>query len=90
MVDATKVSPNIANYTAKHKLIFEENSCKGCDLCAFVCPKNILRLDKERINAKGYNPMICFDIDDCIACGMCAKICPDSVITVIRDANQID
>lgn len=87
MVDGTKVRPNIADYSAKHRLVFDENLCKGCDLCAHVCPKNILELDKNRINAKGYNPMICFDIENCIACGMCAIMCPDSVITVERDVE---
>ena len=72
-------------YKAKHQLIFDENYCKGCDLCAFFCPKDILKLDESRINTKGYNPMICFDIDNCIACGNCARICPDSVITVVRN-----
>ena len=71
-------------YKAKHRLEFKESFCKGCDLCAFACPKKILRLDEGRVNEKGYNPMICFDIEACIACGICARICPDSVITVER------
>jgi len=75
----------VAEYAAKHRLVFEEHLCKGCDLCVWVCPKNILKLDLERVNGKGYNPSICFNIEDCIACGMCAKICPDSVIKVERD-----
>ena len=87
MVDGTKVKEQVVDYTAKHRLLFDENLCKGCDLCAHACPKNILELDKNRINDKGYNPMICFDIDNCIACGMCAIICPDSVITVERGVS---
>lgn len=86
MVDGSKVKSQEASYEAKHRLVFEENLCKGCDLCAHACPKNILELDKTRVNSKGYNPMICFDIENCIACGMCAIICPDSVITVERGA----
>ena len=77
----------IVEYSATHKLIFEENLCKGCDLCVVICPKKILDTDKERVNAKGYNPAICFNIDECIACAMCAKICPDSVISVVRDVG---
>lgn len=75
-----------STYSAKvGKLVFKENLCKGCDLCAHVCPKKILKLDVQRVNAKGYNPMTCFDIDNCIACGMCAIMCPDSVITVFKE-----
>jgi len=79
-----------ATYSASGQtLIFEENLCKGCDLCAHVCPKKILTLDKSRVNAKGYNPMTCFDIDKCIACGMCGIMCPDSVITVLKEEKAV-
>ena len=66
-------------------LTFNEDFCKGCDLCAHVCPKKILVLDKSRVNGKGYNPMTCIDIEKCIACAMCAIMCPDSVITVEKE-----
>jgi 2-oxoglutarate ferredoxin oxidoreductase subunit delta len=33
-----------------------ENLCKGCGLCARACPKKIIELSKEKINAKGYHP----------------------------------
>jgi 2-oxoglutarate ferredoxin oxidoreductase subunit delta len=70
---------------AKNRLTFNEAACKGCDLCVDVCPKKILELDKARVNAKGYNPVICTDIEACTACCICAHICPDSVIKVERD-----
>ena len=74
-----------SEYTAKHRLTFADNLCKGCNLCAVACPKKIIKMDETRVNAKGYNPAMCFDIENCIACGICAKICPDSVIKVERD-----
>jgi len=67
-----------------NKVTFNEALCKGCVLCVDVCPKKILETDKSRINAKGYNPVICTSMADCTACAICAKICPDSVITVER------
>ena len=63
-------------------LIFNEDFCKGCELCVHFCPKRILFLDAAQVNAKGYNPVACSDMTACIACAICAKICPDSVITV--------
>ncbi|MCL2368852.1 MAG: 4Fe-4S binding protein [Oscillospiraceae bacterium] len=72
---------------AKVKLTFERENCKGCLLCVDVCPKDILELDRERVNAKGYNPLICVDLDACTACAMCAQICPDSVIKVEREVE---
>ena len=69
----------------KSKLTFAREFCKGCFLCVEVCPKKILRLNLERVNQKGYNPVECIDQAQCTACAMCAKICPDSVIKVERD-----
>ena len=66
------------------KLTFREERCKGCGLCVSVCPKNIVVLDENKLNAKGYNPAYVSEenIEKCISCAMCAKMCPDCVITV--------
>ena len=63
---------------------FDENKCKGCELCTTVCPVKIVTMDKERINVKGYHPATVKEMDKCTACGSCAKICPDVVIRVER------
>ena len=64
------------------KVTFNVERCKGCGLCAIACPKQIISLDKEKINAKGYHPAIVTDADKCIGCAFCATMCPDCVITV--------
>jgi 2-oxoglutarate ferredoxin oxidoreductase subunit delta len=66
------------------EVIFDENMCKGCELCVTVCPTKILKLDTSRVNARGYFPAIVYNITLCSGCGSCAKFCPDSVITVRR------
>ena len=71
---------------SKNILTIDEKLCKGCLLCASVCPKKILELDKNRVNQKGYNPIHCIDMTACTACAMCGRMCPDSVIKVERDA----
>lgn len=68
----------------KGRVTFQEDICKGCELCTTVCPVNILAMDRSRINAKGYYPARVTDQDKCIACASCAIICPDQVITVER------
>jgi len=70
------------------KLVLKEILCKGCGLCVEVCPKSILKLDKSRVNQKGYNPVVCVDNDACISCAFCAVICPDTVITVNKEDKQ--
>lgn len=60
------------------------DACKGCGLCASVCPKSILVLDSTIINKKGYNPARCTDMTKCIGCASCARMCPDVCIEVER------
>ncbi|HBC30875.1 MAG TPA: 2-oxoacid:acceptor oxidoreductase [Clostridiales bacterium] len=69
---------------AKGKVTFNDDACKGCELCVAVCPVKIIELNKEKINTKGYSPAQVTEQEKCIACGNCAIMCPDSVITVER------
>ena len=66
----------------KGHVSFDEEKCKGCELCVAYCPKNILYLDKNTINEAGYNIIKISEPDQCIGCAFCAIMCPDSVITV--------
>ena len=61
-----------------------DDVCKGCGLCTTVCPKKIMVLSKDRINAKGYSPVEIIDMDACISCAACAKMCPDAVLTIYK------
>ena len=54
------------------KLVINTKWCKGCGVCAAFCPKGVLKLVGEKIQAA--NP------DACIKCGMCEKRCPDYAI----------
>lgn len=70
---------------AKGKVTFNEDICKGCELCVTACPVKIIEMDESRINIKGFHPATTNQPDKCIGCGNCAIICPDSVITVERE-----
>ena len=66
---------------AKGKVTFDVERCKSCGLC----PKEILAIDTDYINQKGYNPAKVIDEEKCVGCASCALMCPDVVITVERD-----
>lgn len=68
------------------KVSFKEDLCKGCGLCVDACPKGILTLSADRINAKGHHPAEITDQTVCTACAFCATMCPDCVITVEKEA----
>ena len=63
--------------------------CKGCGLCVTVCPKQIVALQKEHRNEKGYFTAECTDQDACISCAMCAMICPDCASMMMADVDVI-
>ncbi|MBC8591516.1 4Fe-4S dicluster domain-containing protein [Wansuia hejianensis] len=70
--------------TARGKVTFKEDICKGCGLCNAACPVGILGLNPDSINIKGYHPAYVVEPDKCTGCTNCAVTCPDLVITVER------
>ena len=53
-------------------------------MCVNACPKKIIALAKDKINAKGYHPAQCIAPEQCVGCAACATMCPDVAITVER------
>jgi hypothetical protein len=70
------------------KIKFNEDMCKGCSLCVGVCPRNLVSIATDRLNAKGFNPAQVVDKESCIGCGMCALMCPDVVITIVEEGEN--
>lgn len=66
------------------KTSIDAAACKGCGLCVGACPKNILVLDEQHLNAKGYPPATLTDAKECIGCAACAVMCPECAIRVER------
>ena len=66
------------------KMTVRTERCKGCGLCVDVCPKKIVTMATDRINAKGFHPATVIEQDKCIGCAFCATMCPDVVIEVER------
>jgi len=74
---------------AKGTIIIDQDRCKGCGLCPEVCPQQIIIMEEELLNAKGYHPAVLVDPEDkCTGCAICAVICPDVCITVFREVRQ--
>lgn len=68
----------------------DQSRCKGCDLCTLFCPQDVLTLDPNTLNAKGYHPaMLVEDEKQCTGCAVCAVVCPDVCITVYRERRSV-
>ena len=64
---------------------FLEERCKGCLLCATVCPVEIIA-QSATFNSKGYKVAEVADgnMEKCTGCASCALICPDLAIRVYK------
>ncbi len=69
------------------KVEFDEERCKGCELCTAACPKRIIVM-ANHLNSMGFHPATVTDQDACISCGFCARMCPDVVITLRREEKK--
>jgi 2-oxoglutarate ferredoxin oxidoreductase subunit delta len=66
------------------RIAFIEERCKGCLLCAGVCPKKIIR-QSTRLNRQGYLVAETGErVEKCTGCAHCAVMCPDVAIRVFR------
>lgn len=61
------------------------DGCKGQDrtACMYICPNNLMMLDKERMKGINQEP------DQCWECYSCVKICPQQAIEVRAYADIV-
>jgi 2-oxoglutarate ferredoxin oxidoreductase subunit delta len=71
---------------AKGSVVFDVETCKGCELCIQACPQDSIQLS-PKINAQGYHYVVLVK-DNCTGCTNCALVCPDAVITVYRERKK--
>lgn len=65
----------------------DESVCKGCALCIFYCPKDVLKL-ADKMNQKGYNVALVINQGNCIGCRLCDIACPDFAIYIEEDQSE--
>lgn len=61
---------------AKSEIVIKVECCKGCGICAALCPFGVLEIRdfKARVS----------DIEKCTACMQCELRCPDFAVAVTR------
>ena len=66
------------------KVKLDISRCKGCFLCASVCPKDVFSPSGE-LNDKGFELVYLDEDKECIGCGACYKMCPDYCIEIVDE-----
>ena len=74
--------PSTGSVPAFMPLDIAVDRCKGCELCASACPKDVLELEPSIVNVLGHHPIRLTGPGRCTRCALCARVCPDAVFTV--------
>ena len=64
----------------KYSVEVEEGFCKGCGLCADICPAEVFSMSED--HAVVEHP------ERCLGCGRCELFCPDMAITVSEKMDE--
>lgn len=67
------------------RIVILAERCKGCGLCANVCPNDLITMSDElsRFGSKVYRII---GEESCTGCGFCALICPDMAIVRVEES----
>ena len=65
-------------------ITIDESRCKGCGLCAVVCPSKLVAMHDEP-NSQGVTVAVFTSSDKCTGCALCAEMCPDVAICVFKE-----
>lgn len=70
------------------KVNIDSQKCKGCKLCIYCCPKNLIK-ESKTLNKKGIY-IVKFDDPkgECLRCKQCAIMCPEQAIEIIDDGKK--
>ncbi|MDL2220214.1 4Fe-4S dicluster domain-containing protein [Eubacteriales bacterium OttesenSCG-928-N14] len=72
----------------KGRITIDTVACKGCGLCVVACPRDLIHLDEQKLNNKGYPPATIDEMERCIGCAACANMCPECAITVEKEGGN--
>jgi len=61
--------------------------CKGCGLCIYYCPRDVLALS-DQINVRGYSVAEVVNYENCTHCKLCEISCPDLAIFVEKESSE--
>lgn len=74
---------SVATKSRSFHVAIDVSRCKGCGLCAEVCPKNLIH-ESQELSVYGDRVYECVGEGECTGCLCCALMCPDLAIKIER------
>jgi NADH-quinone oxidoreductase subunit I len=65
-----------------------EENCIACKLCERICPSEIIEIEIEKKNGRGFAKKFNLDLQSCIQCELCVQVCPVDAIVMMRTAEK--
>ncbi len=68
---------------ARHRIVYERETCIGCQMCIKVCPAHAIEMIPGKKKIRIFR-------GQCIACGQCTEVCPKNCLSMDREFLQAD
>ena len=78
-------------HARRYSLTLDKNLCKGCEICAIVCPREAITLLKvpKKDGEKAKPSIADINAQKCSYCGMCEPICPFGALQVRVNGEHV-
>jgi 4Fe-4S ferredoxin len=79
------------HHVKRYSLVLCKKACKGCGICAIVCPKEAIEMLKapKAFGQKAKPPVVDLSEKKCIYCGICEAICPFGALRIKIDGEHV-